>query len=78
MLAACKAYQFAKPKLVKRKDGAEGYIGIFTDSLVRALRSGYYTGETTYVDLVRCLDRTRCQTPAVAGKHKHVRIWYQE
>lgn len=78
ILAACRDYQYAKAKKVKREDGTTGYIGIFTDSLVRVLRSGYWKKETTYADLVRCLDKTSHQTPVVAGKYKDARIWYQE
>ncbi len=78
VLAACKAYQFAKPKRVREEDGAEGHIGIFTDSLVRALRSDNCMRETTYADLVRFLDQTPHQTPVVAGKRKDARLWYQE
>ncbi len=78
VLAACKAYQFAKWKKVKGTDGEAEYIGIFTDSLVRALRSGYWSKETTYADLVRCLDKTPYQTPVVAGNRKGERIWYQQ
>ncbi len=78
ILAACKAHQFAKPKMVEGKDGAKGYIGIFTDSLVRVLRSGYCTRETTYADLVHYLDQTLHQTPVVAGERRDARIWYQE
>ncbi|PBK67788.1 hypothetical protein ARMSODRAFT_958811 [Armillaria solidipes] len=78
VLAACKDYQFAKAKKVKGEDGAEGYIGIFTDSLVRALQSGYYTRETKYTDLVHCFDQTPHQTPVVAGEHRDARLWYQE
>ncbi|PBL04302.1 hypothetical protein ARMGADRAFT_979706 [Armillaria gallica] len=78
ILAACKDYQFAKATMVKGEDGTEGYIGIFTDSLVRALRSGYCTRETTYVDLVHSLDQTSHQTPVVAGKRRDARVWYQE
>ncbi|PBL04310.1 hypothetical protein ARMGADRAFT_1004895 [Armillaria gallica] len=78
LLAACKAHQFAKPKMVEGKDGAKGYIGIFTDSLVRVLRSGYCTRETTYADLVHYFDQTLHQTPVVAGKRRDARIWYPE
>ncbi|SJK99540.1 uncharacterized protein ARMOST_02845 [Armillaria ostoyae] len=77
VLAACKAHQLAMSKAVEG-EGAEEHIGIFTDSLVQALRSGYCTRETTYTDLVRFLDRTPHQTPVVAGKRKGARIWYQE
>ncbi|KAK0444184.1 hypothetical protein EV421DRAFT_497062 [Armillaria borealis] len=78
VLAACKAYQFAKSKQVEGKAGEAGYIGIFTDSLVRVLRSGYWKKETTYADLIHCFDKTSHQTPVVAGKFKGVRIWYQD
>lgn len=76
VLAACKDYQYVKAKKVKQEDGTEGYIGIFTESLVRVLRSGHCKKETTYADLVRCLDKTSHQTPVVAGKHKDARLWY--
>ncbi|KAK0467507.1 hypothetical protein IW261DRAFT_1519662 [Armillaria novae-zelandiae] len=79
VLAACEDYQYAKAKKVRRQDGTVvGYIGIFTDSLVRALRSGHWRKETTYVDLLRCLDKTSSQTPVVAGEHKGARLWYQD
>ncbi len=78
VLAACEGHQLAMSKAVQRKDGAEEHIGIFTDSLVQALRSGYCTRETTYADLVRFLDQPPHQTPVVAGKRKGARIWYQE
>ncbi|SJL17892.1 uncharacterized protein ARMOST_21459 [Armillaria ostoyae] len=78
VLAACTDYQYAKVKKVQREDGTAGYIGIFTDSLVRVLRSGYWKKETTYADLVHCLDKTSQQTPVVAGKYKTARLWYQD
>ncbi len=78
LLAACMAYQFAKHKKVRTKDGTMGNIGIFTHSLVRALRSRCWMKETTYADLVRYLDRTPHQTPVVAGNRKGERIWYQQ
>ncbi len=78
VLAACREYQSAKSKAVKREDGTVmGHIEIFTDSLVRALRSGHWRKETTYVDLLNCLDKTSSQTPVVAGNRKGARIWYQ-
>ncbi|SJK99314.1 uncharacterized protein ARMOST_02607 [Armillaria ostoyae] len=78
VLAACKVYQFAKVKEVEGKAGEAGYIGIFTDSLVRVLRSGYLKKETAYADLVHCFDKTSHQTPVVAGTHKDAHIWYQD
>ncbi|PBK94318.1 hypothetical protein ARMGADRAFT_1062554 [Armillaria gallica] len=79
VLAACRDYEYAKAKAVKRADGTvAGYIGIFTDSLVRVLRSGYWKKETTYAELVHCLDKTSHQTPVVAGEKKNERLWYQD
>ncbi len=78
VLAACRDYQYAKAKKVKQEDGTVGYIGIFTDSLVRVLRSGYLKKATTYADLVHWLDKTSHQTPVVAGKHKDARLWFQD
>ncbi|SJL17908.1 uncharacterized protein ARMOST_21476 [Armillaria ostoyae] len=78
VLAACRDYQYAKAKKAIREDGTAGYIGIFTDSLVRVLRSGYWKKETTYADLVRYLDKTSHQTPVVAGTRKDARLWYQD
>ncbi|KAK0505473.1 hypothetical protein EDD18DRAFT_1344298 [Armillaria luteobubalina] len=78
ILAACTEYQYAKAKAVKSDDGmVTGYVGIFTDSLVRALRSGNWRKETTYVDLLHCLDTSPFQTPVVAGNRKGAHIWYQ-
>ncbi len=77
VLAACRDYQYAKAKKVIREDGTAGYIGIFTDSLVRVLRSGHCKKETKYADLIRCLDKTSHQTPVVAGTHKDACLWYQ-
>ncbi|KAK0505518.1 caspase domain-containing protein [Armillaria luteobubalina] len=79
VLAACRDYQYAKEKKVERPDGTPaGYIGIFTDSLVRVLRSGHYKKDTTYADLVSYFDKTAHQTPVVAGKYKGARLWYQD
>ncbi len=77
ILAACRDYQYAKAKKVIKEDGAEGYIGIFTDSLVRVLQSGDWKEEMTYADLVHCLDKVSHQTPVAAGKHQNARLWYQ-
>ncbi|KAK0207487.1 hypothetical protein IW262DRAFT_1443401 [Armillaria fumosa] len=79
VLAACRDYQYAKAKKVRRADGTvAGYIGIFTDSLVRVLRSGHCKKETTYADLVHYFDKTSHQTPVIAGKYKDARLWYQD
>ncbi|PBK64971.1 hypothetical protein ARMSODRAFT_961560 [Armillaria solidipes] len=78
VLAACRDYEYAKAKKVQLEDGTAGYIGIFTDSLVRVLRSGYWKKETTYADLIHFLDKMSHQTPVVAGKYKNARLWYQD
>ncbi len=72
VLAACKEYQFA---MERRVDGVE--VGIFTHSLLRLLRSGFCTAETTYDDLLRGFDWSPYQTPVVAGKYRDSRLWYQ-
>ncbi len=76
ILTACEDYQFANEKKVEGKDG--GHIGVFTDSLVRVLRSGYITEDTTYVDLIVALGSSVYQTPGVYGKSRGARIWYQD
>ncbi|KAK0494017.1 peptidase C14, caspase domain-containing protein [Armillaria luteobubalina] len=68
VMAACKADQLAMSKVVEWKDGAELCNGIFTDSLVRALRSDDCTKGMTYAELVGSLAETPHQTPVVAGK----------
>ncbi len=70
ILAACKEYEFARE--VKRKDG---YHGIFTQALTRALQSA--ANETTYIGLLQALPATVQQTPVIAGKHRNARLWYQ-
>ncbi len=60
-IAACKGYEVTREKVVKGENGAVGYIGIFTDSLVHALRSGYWRKETMYADLPLGLDESHHQ-----------------
>ncbi len=72
ILAACKDYEFAKEIEVQGS-----YHGFFTHSLVKALRSGSWTKELTYDDLVCNLPLGRKQTPVVAGDLKLERLWYQ-
>ncbi|KAK0231798.1 caspase domain-containing protein [Armillaria nabsnona] len=72
ILAACKEHQFAKEIPVGRS-----YHGFFTHSLVEALRSGSWTKELTYDELVFNLPLGRKQTPVVAGDSKLERLWYQ-
>ncbi|KAG7441998.1 uncharacterized protein BT62DRAFT_996906 [Guyanagaster necrorhizus] len=58
MMAACREYEFVKEK--RRKDG---FNGIFTQDVVRALKSGQLGEGSTYVDLVNSIlaRTTRCQ-----------------
>ncbi|SJL17883.1 uncharacterized protein ARMOST_21450 [Armillaria ostoyae] len=76
-LVACKAYQFAKETWVDGVDGSRVCVGVFTHSLVRLLRSGYYKAETKYEDLLLGFDKSSHQTPVVVGRHRDARIWYQ-
>ncbi len=78
VLAACRDYEYAKVKKVNREDGTAVYIGIFTDLFVCALRSSHWRKETTYVDLLDCLDKMSYETLVTAGNHKRVCLWYQE
>ncbi|KAK0183540.1 caspase domain-containing protein [Armillaria mellea] len=71
-LAACTEYQFAKET---QERGA--YNGVFTRSLVRALRSGHCKKETTYVDLIRALPWSPLQNPVVTGDHKRALLWHR-
>lgn len=72
ILAACKDYEFAR-----EVEAGGRYHGFFTYSLLYALRSGSWTKELTYDDLVHLLPRRHKQTPAVAGDSKHQRLRYQ-
>ncbi|KAK0213816.1 caspase domain-containing protein [Armillaria fumosa] len=72
ILAACQDYEFAKEFEVEGR-----YHGVFTHSLVKALRSGSWTKELTYDDLVCKLLLGNKQKPAVAGDFKFDRLWYQ-
>ncbi|SJL17885.1 uncharacterized protein ARMOST_21452 [Armillaria ostoyae] len=76
-LTACKAYQFAKEKWVDGVGGSRVCVGVFTHSLVRLLRSGYYKAETKYEDLLLGFDKSSHQTPVVVGRYRDVRVWYQ-
>ncbi len=78
VLAACRDYEYAKVKKVNREDGTAVYIGIFTDLFVRALWSSHWRKETTYVDLLDCLDKMSYEMLVTAGNHKCVCLWYQE
>ncbi|PBK84594.1 hypothetical protein ARMGADRAFT_1067350 [Armillaria gallica] len=70
VLAACKDYEFAR----EWKD-ENGYSGVFTQALVKALKSGSLKKETTYFDLLQELPTLSGQTPLLAGKRAHERLW---
>ncbi|KAK0227265.1 caspase domain-containing protein [Armillaria nabsnona] len=72
ILSACTEYEAAK-----EEQGKLGFHGVFTESLVRTLRSRDSNERSTYVDLVSSLNRSSTQVSAVAGKHKHVLLWYK-
>ncbi|KAK0443321.1 peptidase C14, caspase domain-containing protein [Armillaria borealis] len=74
VLAACKEYQLAKE--VTGDDGKSA--GVFTGALLRTLRYGPLTSNSTYVELHRALPSSSSQTPVVAGQHKTERIWFQK
>ncbi|KAK0227572.1 hypothetical protein IW262DRAFT_543801 [Armillaria fumosa] len=76
VLAACREYEFAKAKKVKGEDGV--YNGVFTQSLLRALRSDWKKEGMTYARLIQRLDKSIDQTPLAAGRHKDKRIWFQQ
>ncbi len=77
ILAACMGDEVAKAKRVKKKDTSEVWGGVFTNMLVKTLRSGVLGEGATYVDLIKALPRLRFQTPIVAGGHENTRLWYQ-
>ncbi|KAK0227267.1 caspase domain-containing protein [Armillaria nabsnona] len=72
ILAACREHEIAK-----EERGETGFHGVFTESLVRTLRSGASDERQTYVDLVSSLNRSTTQVSAVAGRYKHLMLWYQ-
>ncbi|KAK0475379.1 hypothetical protein IW261DRAFT_1493820 [Armillaria novae-zelandiae] len=78
VLAACEAYQFAKERWINEDNGSRVCVGVFTHSLLRLLRSGQCSAETTYVVLCDGLNESHLQTPVVAGKYRHARLWYQK
>ncbi|KAK0475409.1 caspase domain-containing protein [Armillaria novae-zelandiae] len=78
LLAACQDHQVAKEK-AKREDGrVVGYIGIFTESLIRVLQSSCGVEKPTYVDIIRAAGTSRYQTPVAFGKWKNSPVWHQE
>ncbi|KAK0470726.1 caspase domain-containing protein [Armillaria novae-zelandiae] len=73
ILAPCREYQLT----TERMEGSR-FHGVFTHSLLRTLRSGRLTKDTTYTDLIDVLPWSYFQTPVVAGKRRSTRLWYQD
>ncbi|SJL10592.1 uncharacterized protein ARMOST_13980 [Armillaria ostoyae] len=78
ILAACMGDEVAKAKRVGKEGTSEVWGGVFTNLLVKTLRSGKLGEGATYVDLIEALPRLHFQTPIVAGGHKETRLWYQD
>ncbi|KAK0484569.1 hypothetical protein IW261DRAFT_1457462 [Armillaria novae-zelandiae] len=76
ILAACLGSEVARARRIRRM-GVEVWGGVFTNLLVKTLRSGVLGGEATYADLIDALPPLHYQTPNVAGGHKDTRLWYQ-
>ncbi|KAK0460749.1 uncharacterized protein EV420DRAFT_1641280 [Desarmillaria tabescens] len=55
MLAACRGDEVAKARQVKKEKGMEVWSGVFTNSLLKVLKSGVLEEEATYVDLINAL-----------------------
>ncbi|KAK0474334.1 caspase domain-containing protein [Armillaria luteobubalina] len=72
ILAACRGREIAKEERVEI-----GLHGVFTESLVRTLKSGASNERSTYIDLVSSLNRSMRQESAVAGRYKHAMLWYR-
>ncbi|PBK85219.1 hypothetical protein ARMGADRAFT_1087675 [Armillaria gallica] len=73
VLAACQEHQVVTET---RKDG--GFQGVFTELLVRVLRSGTFNERSTYIYLLFVLPTMHGQAPLVAGKHKNAQLYYQD
>ncbi len=78
-IAACEDHQLAYEEEITNEDGTVvEHVGIFTNSFVRALQSGYFNEGSTYEGIINALDFSPRQTPYVAGTRKDTRIWYQD
>lgn len=61
----------------ERQFGDAGFRGVFTDSLVRALKSDELRKRSTFRELISCLPITMQTAAIVSGDHKNARLWYQ-
>ncbi|PBK82978.1 hypothetical protein ARMGADRAFT_1019381 [Armillaria gallica] len=73
VLAACQEHQFVTE--MRKEDGVQS---VFTESLIRVLKSDTFNERSSYIDLLFALPTMHGQTPVVAGKHKNAQIWYQD
>lgn len=74
VVAACGAFQTAMEVQGETEDATNGF---FTMHLLAALRSGSVTDQTTYRTLLNQIPVSDTQTPVVAGRNVHSRLWYQ-
>ncbi|KAK0457884.1 uncharacterized protein EV420DRAFT_1643732 [Desarmillaria tabescens] len=73
LLAACRSFQLAT---AIRLDSGD-YCGLFTDALLRALKSNEVTADCTFSDLLRAMPSWTDRTPVVRGDRKHEPLWYR-
>ncbi len=77
IMAMCTENELAKAKQVK-KAGMEVWEGIFTNLLIKTLRSGVLKDRATYVDLIKALPQLRSQMPVTVGSRNNTHLWYQD
>lgn len=70
VLAACQDYEYAK-----EWESQRGYSGVFTEALLKALKSNSLGKEATYVDLIDALPKISEQNPILAGKRIREPLW---
>ncbi len=75
VLAACAETQYAEEA---PEGGDNRWNGVFTQALVKALKSNGLKEDSTYVDLIRAskMPQNTVQRPVIAG-NSSARLWYQ-
>ncbi|KAK0444819.1 caspase domain-containing protein [Armillaria borealis] len=73
LLTACKTYQSASELGAKF-----GNRGLFTDALVRALKSSEVQAGCSFVGLLRAMPSWKNRTPVVVGDRKHSPLWFRQ
>lgn len=59
--------------------GQHGFHGVFTNSLLHALRSDDLPERPTYIDVLLTMQMLDLQTPVIIGSFRRdMRIWYQD